>query len=1079
MSTNGSRQSPHLQAALYYASRGWHVFPTHTAVDGRCSCGSVECGSPGKHPRTRAGLQDATTDREQIVQWWTRWPGANVAIRTGVVSGLLVLDLDAKHGDPDAMIAAVEVLAGADCPQTTVSLTGGGGRHLLFALDPDGGTAANSSGRLGAGIDVRGENGYIVAPPSLHKSGQTYAWAEYEDHEWEPAIQPASARWLKDAIGVAMRAFAKPDDAARGPSGPRQYLDEVPDWVGSALQAVSPDCSYQDWITVGMALEQLPGGFELFDAWSRRASARYPGDDAMKRQWRGIQGRVAKVQIGTLWEMAKRAGWVPPKREVVPLPDDRHAPGSRPAPRPTLRVVGAVDVGPEPTRISRDLPPAEPPPGFDDVPPPDDEFMAGPDWEPAPTPEDDAGRAGRVSTSEMVRRLEEWSSTLQGLGEEAIADEVTTGWAPRALASLQVTDSAAYHRLSLKVQTRLTGAQRKALMASIKAAAPAPAVAAKPSVRRLDTAGLLLGSYRIQPGENGRPASIVRVKVQDEGEKVFHVCAPPVYVSGVTSDVDTGEHFTSLTWTSGGREYALDLPQDQTHTSRLITGAAKHGLPVSSSTAGEFVDYLVEAEIEHVARHGATLTTRRTGWHGSAFLRGPHVHAPDSSDLTSTPSLRMHEREQKTLLDALTEAGTLAGWVEGVAPALERCEPLRLYMAASMVPPLLGVLGTLVEPFVVDMVSTTSQGKTTALRVVASAWGVPHGLQREWNATWVALDRMAGMCNGLPLFLNESQLGPRQNPQLYAQMVYGLTSRVGKARGSIGGLARQERYESVTLSNGENSLAEMTGDGGLKARCLTYWGSPWGGTTDEHRTLALRTRELCDDNHGHAARAVCDYLVTMSDERRANLREVWRSVCKSFTDRARHWYPDHAVAPRLATYAAACEVAGWVLSTSTGVMPETTQWVTDEVWRRCLERSASADRASAALEELLAWIGSNPEDWARNPVKGEPIPMKGWAGQLMRDTDGGFVRLHVLPNRLSDYLTPRGFNVNSMLSTWHERGWIVSEAGKSGQRFTVKRLVAGEKTRCVSFTDEGLSKLNGLLGGMSSPSLMASGGELF
>lgn len=1054
--------TPNRDAALYYASRGWPVFPTHTATDGRCSCG-VECGSPGKHPRVKGGLHDATTDAETIRKWWSKWPTANVAIRTGTVSGLLVLDLDSKHGDPEAMIGAVEVLAGEDCPRTTVSLTGGGGRHLLFALDPSGDTAQNSSGRLGAGIDVRGENGYIVAPPSKHKSGALYAWDDYGDAEWIPSVDPAPAEWLLRAIAAATKAHERWSGQDRVATGPRQYLTEVPDWIDSALAAITPDCPYQDWIAVGMALEQVPGGFALWDAWSRRAPNRYGGDEAMARAWRGIQGRVNKVQVGTLWEYAKRAGWTPPpRRPPVPPPDDRDAPpnlGHRSTgdTRPPLRVIRGDADRTEPARVIPDAAtgPSEPP-GMDDVPPPA--------WDDAPwSPEPEADVV--AATHDEVRRLDEWAATLQGLGSDVVAEEVTTGWAPRAIASVQATNTPAAHRILLTLAARLTGAQFRALKASVKAASVGGTTPqATPPARRADTSGYLFGTYYVRDGEGGRPPSVVRIRQTENGDKEVHVCAPPVHVSAVTADIDTGEHFTSLAWTVSGRDHTLDLPQDQTHTSRLITGAAKHGLPVSSSTASEFVDYLVEAELEHVARHGATLTTRRTGWHGRAFLRGPNLHAVDP---TTAPTLRIHDREHKGMFDSFTESGTLSGWVAGVAPALERCEPLRLYMAAAVAAPLLGVLGTLVEPCIVDMVSTTSQGKTTALRVVASAWGVPHGLQREWNATWVALDRMAGMCNGLPLFLNESQLGPRQNPQLYAQMVYGLTSRVGKARGSITGLARQERYESIVLSNGENSLAEMTGDGGLKARCLTYWGSPWGGTTDEHRVLAIRTREACDANYGHAARAVVDYLVATDDAKRTQIREVWRSLCHDFTERARGWYPDHAVAPRLATYAALCEVAGWILSTSTGVVPESTRWVTDDVWRRCLERSASADRATAAIEELIAWVGSNPDEWALAAGKGAQTPPRGWLGSLTR-TDGSFEKLNILPNKLSDYLDPRGYNVNSILSTWHERGWIDSEPSRNGRRFTVKRSVAGESTRCVSFTSDGIAKINALLGARSS-----------
>ena len=85
--------------ALRYAVRRWHVFPVHWPRDGVCSCGKPDCGtSSAKHPLTPNGLKDATTNPEQIRNWWTRWPYANIGIVTGKVSGIVVVDVDPEKG---------------------------------------------------------------------------------------------------------------------------------------------------------------------------------------------------------------------------------------------------------------------------------------------------------------------------------------------------------------------------------------------------------------------------------------------------------------------------------------------------------------------------------------------------------------------------------------------------------------------------------------------------------------------------------------------------------------------------------------------------------------------------------------------------------------------------------------------------------------------------------------------------------------------------------------------------------------------------------------------------------------------
>lgn len=152
-----------LDEALRYANLGWRVFPTHAARDGACTCG-YKCSSPAKHPFAGTkGLLEATTDVEQIRQWWDRWPFANVAIATG--NGLVVLDVDERHDGYESLKQFGEF------PATASVVTGGGGQHFYFSGD-----VRNSAGRLGSGLDIRGDGGYVLAPPSEHISGRRYEW---------------------------------------------------------------------------------------------------------------------------------------------------------------------------------------------------------------------------------------------------------------------------------------------------------------------------------------------------------------------------------------------------------------------------------------------------------------------------------------------------------------------------------------------------------------------------------------------------------------------------------------------------------------------------------------------------------------------------------------------------------------------------------------------------------------------------------------------------------------------------------------------------------------------------------------
>jgi hypothetical protein len=149
-------------------------------LTGRCSCRRPGCAHPAKHPVTRHGLLEATTEPDRIRSWWQRWPWANIGVATGAVSGLLVIDVDARSGGTDSL-ARVQALLGS-LPVTLTAATGGGGQHLFFAHP--GVEVRNTAGRLPGvaeplpGLDLRGDGGYVVAAPSRHASGGAYRWED-------------------------------------------------------------------------------------------------------------------------------------------------------------------------------------------------------------------------------------------------------------------------------------------------------------------------------------------------------------------------------------------------------------------------------------------------------------------------------------------------------------------------------------------------------------------------------------------------------------------------------------------------------------------------------------------------------------------------------------------------------------------------------------------------------------------------------------------------------------------------------------------------------------------------------------
>lgn len=154
-----------VEAALKYAERGWAVFPV----------------SKEKHPLTENGFKDATTDTKTIKEWFTHFSGANIGIATGQVSGgLVIIDVDidesaGKYGNESLEYWCEQ--NGCCFSDTLTATTGRGGKHYYFTSTEPFGC------KVGAleNVDIRGDGGYVVAPPSKHKNGMYYKWDDEDE----------------------------------------------------------------------------------------------------------------------------------------------------------------------------------------------------------------------------------------------------------------------------------------------------------------------------------------------------------------------------------------------------------------------------------------------------------------------------------------------------------------------------------------------------------------------------------------------------------------------------------------------------------------------------------------------------------------------------------------------------------------------------------------------------------------------------------------------------------------------------------------------------------------------------------
>jgi hypothetical protein len=168
MPETASPSNPMLDAALEYLESGFSVIPIRRS---------------DKRPYVKwEEYQQRLPTRDEVESWWSNWPEANVAIICGRISGIYCVDGDGPAGKD--WIAA-------NLPPTPVYSITARGVHAIFAIPED--AVIRNKVRLAPEVDIRGEGGYFVAPPSVHETGHVYQWVLGPD-AWEnlPFFEPAT-----------------------------------------------------------------------------------------------------------------------------------------------------------------------------------------------------------------------------------------------------------------------------------------------------------------------------------------------------------------------------------------------------------------------------------------------------------------------------------------------------------------------------------------------------------------------------------------------------------------------------------------------------------------------------------------------------------------------------------------------------------------------------------------------------------------------------------------------------------------------------------------------------------------------
>lgn len=221
--------------ALSYAKRGWGVFPLHFVHSEKCRCMSPNCASPGKHPIAKYapnGVKDATTDETKVIEWWGDCPPANIGVATGKKSGIFVLDVDYKNGGKESV---KKIIAEHGEPGITATAITGNGCHYYYKYPTDGSVIKCSTNIGGyAGLDIRGDNGYVVAPYSSHISGNQYHW--HKDRSYSKVEIAEAPEWLLDIARNPRKKSTIQEDGGKASPPSSASFQKQHNWIAEDLK---------------------------------------------------------------------------------------------------------------------------------------------------------------------------------------------------------------------------------------------------------------------------------------------------------------------------------------------------------------------------------------------------------------------------------------------------------------------------------------------------------------------------------------------------------------------------------------------------------------------------------------------------------------------------------------------------------------------------------------------------------------------------------------------------------------------------------------------------------------------------
>ncbi len=517
---------------------------------------------------------------------------------------------------------------------------------------------------------------------------------------------------------------------------------------------------------------------------------------------------------------------------------------------------------------------------------------------------------------------------------------------------------------------------------------------------------------------------IVGLNGVTKGTSKKRILLNPLLVSKRLVNSLDGAAAVRISWPEQGQWHRLIVPRSFIASQQSILGLANHGISVHAANARDVAQYLSDFEAINRFELPQARFSSALGWMGEngeeGFLCGRNLIGPDGELISPTDpqgvSFSGLDPGTEQIADGFVSRGTFESWKRGIAGA-RYYPPAAFAIYASLASPMLFILDA--HGLIIHFCGPTSVGKTTVIRLGGSCWGcVDERSRASTLSTWgnkpVFIERLAGVLRNLPLLLDDTNVA--KDSSVFSQIVYMVAGGMGLGRGTVEGMQSTPSWNLIMLSTGESRLSAFTKQGGVLARIIEPWGSPFGKADRATATIVNELNRAVKANNGFAGPAFVQFLLRK--------REKWPEWRNGYQDEAAKYQDlagDDPVAGRIAAGFAVIAFTARLVHEA-GILPwEYDGGLLKEIWKTIQSEHGMKNQAAQALREVMDWARSHEQEFLDRNV-GRWNPQKGWAGKWPKTEEWDYIAFH--DGRLKALLIELDHEPDAILRQWRERGWL-------------------------------------------------------